>query len=194
MLREFALAAGLALTAAAPAALADGAAETAAAIGPDVGAPAPELAATMQDGSIASMAKVSGEAGVALVFFRSADWCPFCRKQLQDLTAVEDRLAELGWTLAGVSYDSPETLNDFAEASGVGYPLLSDNSVQTVIAYGLLNETYAPGSRAYGIPHPAIVFVDADGEVAAVLREEGYRTRPAVEIVIETAEQLSAAG
>ena len=58
-------------------------------------------------------------------------------------------------------------------------------------AFNLKNEDVPPGSRYDGIPHPAIVFVGADGMVKAMLREEGYKNRPPVETVLEKATELN---
>jgi hypothetical protein len=46
------------------------------------------------------------------------------------------------------------------------------------------------GSRYDGIPHPAIIFIAADGTVKAVMREEGYKDRPAVDTIMELAAAL----
>lgn len=166
-------------------------AQEAGVIGPVVGEAAPGISALMPDGNMASVEGLTGENGVALVFVRSADWCPFCKKQLKELKAAEGPLAERGWTLAALSYDSAETLAGFAAKEEIGYPLLSDEGSATITAFGLFNAEMEPDTRYYGIPHPAIVFVRADGTVAAVLREEGYRKRPPVDVVVATADALN---
>ncbi len=163
----------------------------AAMIGPEIGAPVPAISATLPGGEVATLAALSGEQGVALVFYRSADWCPFCKTQLIDLKQAVAPLAAEGWTLAGVSYDSAETLSVFAEQEGISYPLLSDDGSATIKAFGLYNKEYAGKARFDGIPHPAIVFVSADGMVLEVLREEGYKDRPPVDVVVGTATALS---
>ena len=48
-------------------------------------------------------------------------------------------------------------------------------------AFGLRNTEVTAGSRFDGIPHPAIIYIKADGEVAGVQKEEGYRDRPPTE-------------
>lgn len=165
-------------------------AQTQAHIGPVVGAAAPSL-----DSAIpvppASGPAATGEYGRALVFFRSADWCPFCKTQLVELNAISGDLAEAGWTLEAISYDSPEVLAAFSEAEGLGFTLLSDEGSQIIDAFGLRNEDVRAGSRTDGIPHPAIIFISNEGRVKAVLREEGYRERPEIAAILETARLLS---
>ncbi len=160
-------------------------------IGPVVGEMAPALdhvTPVIPAGAI----ELEEAEGTVLVFFRSADWCPYCQKQLVDLRAAAQPLADAGWRLAALSYDDVATLERFAGAKAINFTLLSDPGSKTIDAFGLRNHDVTPGSRVDGIPHPAIVFVREDGRVAAVLREEGYTDRPEIEVVLETAEHLNA--
>jgi peroxiredoxin len=163
---------------------------TAPAIGPAIGAPVPAATLTAMDGSAQSLAALAGEKGVAIAFVRSADWCPFCKKQLADLNAVAAPLAAAGWTLIAVSYDDAATLSAFHKDKALSYPLFSDPGSTAIKAFGLLNTGMEEGTRFYGVPHPAIVFAGKDGTIKAVLREEGYKDRPANELVISTAKGL----
>lgn len=166
------------------------AAEAPAAIGPAIGSPAPFGELTLADGTPADLSALAGTRGTVAVFFRSADWCPYCKKQLKELEAAKAPLADRGWSLIAISYDAPEKLARFAGKSDVSYPLLSDPNSDTIKAFNLLNTEMKPGARTYGVPHPAVVFVGADGAVKAVLREEGYKNRPTNEAVIEAADAL----
>ena len=83
-------------------------------IGLAAGTMAPTTQLTDSTGALVTLAELSGEKGTALVFFRSADWCPFCKKQLIDLEEAAEPLEEAGWTLAALSYDprrSPECVS-----------------------------------------------------------------------------------
>ena len=158
-------------------------------VGPVVGAPAPAVSVVGPDGAV-SFTEIAGEKGTVVAFFRSADWCPFCKKQLIDLEAAAAPLAETGWTLAGVSYDSPEILAGFKADKGLSYELYSDTGSAAIDAFDLRNHEMQAGSRYDGIPHPAIIFIGADGEVKAVMREEGYKDRPAIDMVVAMAAAL----
>lgn len=165
-------------------ATADPAATVAATIGPPAGAPAPQIILQPVSGSPASLASLSGTSGTVIAFVRSADWCPFCKKQLADLDAIAAPLAAKGWTLIGVSYDDPEILAAFHAEKKLSYGLYSDPGSAAIKAFNLLNADMKPGTRFFGVPHPAIVFVSKDGTVTTVLREEGYRDRPAKEAIL----------
>ena len=167
-------------------------AETTGQIGPVIGQAAPSLEGTVTvtpDNAVLA----AGTSGTVLVFVRSADWCPFCKNQLVDLKSAAQPLSDTGWALKALSYDSVQTLEDFAAETELNFALLSDEDSSEIDAFGLRNTEVREGSRADGIPHPAVVFIASDGTVAAVLREESYRDRPQVDAVLETATRLSAA-
>ena len=163
-------------------------------IGPQVGAPAPVSEVVTAQGETVSLSDLSGEAGVAVAFVRSLDWCPYCRQQAIELEGAKAPLAASGWALTVLSYDPPETLTAFAEEKGLTYTLVSDEGSDAIRAFDLFNEEMREGSRYWGIPHPAIVFIDTAGMVGEVLREEGYKDRPPVDVVIEAAERLRQTG
>jgi peroxiredoxin Q/BCP len=180
------------LAAAATAALIMPAVAEDAQIGPTVGDAAPVFAAVAADGTAVDLAAISGSEGAILVFSRSLDWCPFCKTQATDLDDATPALTEAGWALNLITYDAPETLLAYGETEELSYTLLSDTDSAMIDAFGLRNAEVPADSRFAGIPHPAIVYVGADGTVQAVLREEGFRTRPAKELVISTAQSLAA--
>lgn len=147
----------------------------------EAGTTAPEFSAVNSAGENVDLAATSGENGAVVVFSRSLDWCPFCKAQALELESVTAELAEAGWSMNIITYDSPETLADFAGENELSYNFLSDTDSAMIDAFGLRNTEVNPGSRFDGIPHPAIVYIKADGEVAGVQKEEGYRDRPPTE-------------
>lgn len=161
-------------------------------VGPAIGADHSAFTALHADGFDVTLADISGTNGAVVVFSRSVGWCPYCQKQAKELIDAKEPLQELGFTLSLITYDSPETLTGFANKHGVNYNMLSDTDSAMIDAFGLRNHDVKDGSRFDGIPHPAIVYLSPEGEVLAVLREEGYKDRPAVETVLETATALTA--
>ena len=113
---------------------------------------------------------------VALVFVRSADWCPFCRRQLQDLQKDLTAIEAAGAQLIAVSYDSPATNAAATAKLGLTFPLLSDTGSKIIDAYGIRNHD-AKG-RADGIPHPVVYILDQQGIIRVKLMRDGYRERP----------------
>ena len=180
MIRSLLTASALMLTGAV--AIADDTAdETSSMICVEAGTMAPTVAAVTAAGEQVDFSGITGENGAVLVFSRSLDWCPFCKAQALELETVKTELEDAGWTLNLITYDTPETLADFASESDLTYTFLSDTNSATIDAFGLRNTDVKAGSRFDGIPHPAIVYIKADGEVAGVQKEEGYRDRPPTE-------------
>jgi peroxiredoxin len=155
-------------------------------VGPVVGQPAPSVTLRGPEGNVI-LPDIAGEKGTVIAFFRSADWCPYCQKQLVELNEAAMPLAQQGWTLVGVSYDSTDTLSGFKAKKSLTYDLYSDPGSAAIDAFDLRNTDVPAGSRYEGIPHPAIVFIGTDGTVKAVLREEGYKVRPSNQAILETA-------
>jgi DsbC/DsbD-like thiol-disulfide interchange protein len=69
------------------------------------------------------------------------------------------------------------TLRHFAQRRKIGFPLLSDLDSKVIRSFGLFNETVPRGSLAWGVPHPGIYVIGADGIVTARYFEDDYRER-----------------
>ena len=110
-------------------------------LGPQVGTRVPDFTLVDQKGQSRTLASLMGPKGLMLVFYRSADWCPYCKTQLAELQTRAADLAKNGIGLAAVSYDSVPVLADFSKRRGITFPLLSDPGSQTIKRYGILNTT-----------------------------------------------------
>lgn len=84
-----------------------------------------------------------------------------------------------------MTYDDMAILAEFHQSQNLGYPLLHDENAHHVEAFGILNEEYEPGDRAYGIPHPGVFYISAGGIIELKFAERGYRNRPPMEAVHE---------
>jgi peroxiredoxin len=104
---------------------------------------------------------------------------------LVQLAEWQERFDAIGVNVAAMTYDSREVLQAFHEENGLNYPLLQDEEVKHFEAYGVRNEDYQPGEGGYGIPHPGILFISADGTVELKFAVPGYRSRPPFETIIE---------
>lgn len=147
----------------------------------EAGTTAPEFSAASTAGETVDFATITGEKGAVLVFSRSLDWCPYCKAQALELEGVKAALADQGWSLNLITYDSPETLAEYAGDNALTYTFLSDTDSAMIDAFGLRNTNVTAGSRFDGIPNPAIVYIKADGEVAGVQKEDRYQDRPPTE-------------
>jgi peroxiredoxin len=131
-----------------------------------------------------------GKNGVVLLFFRSADWCPYCQAQLIDVNGGVEEIAKRGYRVAGLSYDSPEILQAFTAKRHIAYTLLSDPKSEVIDLYRLRDPQYPPGSKAYGVPRPIIFVIGTDGVIRAKLYEESFKVRPPVTAVTSKLDEL----
>jgi peroxiredoxin len=159
--------------------------------GPAVGERFPhELALSDQTGGQRTLESLMGEKGVALFFVRSADWCPYCQRQLAE---VNERLAEfhaLGLNPVSISVDEVSEIEAFAQDRGIRYVMLADPAGDINSSLGIRDEQYPVGSAAYGVPRPTLYLIDRSGTVRARYMEPTFRTRPDVDTVLKDAAAL----
>ena len=159
--------------------------------GPQAGEKFPDvLQAFDHTGREQNLETLMGEKGVALFFVRSADWCPFCMRQLAD---ANQRLAEfqaLGLNVVSVSVDKIPLIAKFAEAQSIGYTMLADPDGAISLKLGIRDEQYPVGSAKVGVPHPILYVIDSSGTIRLRYMEPTYRTRPDLGLVLRDAAAL----
>ncbi len=140
-----------------------------------VGAQIPLLSGTDQFGKERDFENLKGPNGLVILFYRSADWCPYCKGQLLSLQRATPHFKEKGIGLVGVSYDSQDILKFFTERYSITYPLLADPKSEIIERFGVLNPTATGFTK--GMSYPGFVYVNPDGRVQETFFEEDYHTR-----------------
>ena len=143
--------------------------------GLEAGAQAPPFSLRDQAGKKQSLNTLAGPNGLLLLFFRSADWCPFCKGQLVDLEGSQKAFEAKGIHVAAVSYDSTEILANFAKRRSITYPLLSDEGSKLIDKFGIRNPE-GSGIEA-GIPYPGYYLIDPQGKIKSRYFESAYVNR-----------------
>ena len=154
--------------------------------GLQVGAKAPDFLLKDASGKEVSLKNHLAQGKVALAFYRSADWCPYCLAQMKDLQNNLMRIHGAGVQLIGISYDSSETLRRVVAKHGFTFPLLADVGSKTIDAYGIRNQ--GAKGRAEGVAHPVLFILDQQGFVRAKLMRDNYKERPEVDEIIAAAQ------
>jgi peroxiredoxin len=123
------------------------------------GRPAPDFVLPRSPTQALRLSQFSGSP-VVLTFY-PADWSPVCGDQMTLYEAVRSEIERDGARLLGVSVDGVWCHRAFAEARGIGFPLLADFEPKGGVArmYGAYDE------RA-GVAGRALFVLDADGTVA----------------------------
>lgn len=149
--------------------------------GIEVGKAIPSMTAKDQAGKEQSFDSLKGSKGLTIVFVRSVEWCPFCQRQVMDLSENASKFKDAGYPVVAISYDSSDKLAQFAAKFKTNIPLLSDPRSDVIKAFGIFNDNYAKGTLAYGTPFPGVYVVNADKTVKAKFFKEGVQDRPTVD-------------
>ena len=177
-------------------------------LGPQVGERVPDFSLKDQTGKVWTLQSIMGSKGAMLVFYRSADWCPYCKTELIDLQSRVKDLQAQGLGLAAISYDAVPVLADFSARRGITFPLLSDAGSATIKAYGILNpipeealgpnkddpavaaeiqrfvSVVRPTAAMVGIAFPGTFILDRQGRVTSRFFEESYIERNTVASIL----------
>jgi thioredoxin-dependent peroxiredoxin len=121
----------------------------------DVGSKAPEFALPSQSREMVSLGDFLGEKPVVLFFYPKDD-TPGCTKEACAFRDEFERFRELGAEVMGISSDSVESHERFADKHKLPFTLLSDRTEKV--------------SRLYGVPNTLGLF---PGRVTYVIDQEG---------------------
>jgi len=116
------------------------------------------------DGEIrrVSLSDSLGEAVVVLAFY-PADFSPACTEALCSLRDIDLLGLQKDVQILGLSTDTAFSHRAFAEAQGIGFPLLSDNDGSVAEAYGVLQPEGIAGHRR--LARRAVFVVDVAGRI-----------------------------
>jgi peroxiredoxin Q/BCP len=99
-----------------------------------------------------------------IIYFYPAAMTPGCTKQACDFRDSRADLAGSGFTVLGISPDSPARLAKFRDKEGLTFPLLSDPDREVLSAYGAFGEKMMYGKTTVGVIRSSFV-IDPDGIV-----------------------------
>lgn len=145
--------------------------------GPPAGARMKSFVLEDQGGKVRNLQAILGPKGAILVFYQSADWCPYCKAQLVEMEQNSGEFRKLGLGVAAISYDSVAVLHNFAERRGIHFPLLSDSGSKLIRELGILNDTVPKDNPFFGAPFPGTFVLDAQGTITAKYFEDDFRER-----------------
>jgi thioredoxin-dependent peroxiredoxin len=123
---------------------------------------APDFSLPDADGNEVSLSSLRGQR--VIIYFYPAAMTPGCTKQACDFRDSLSSLAAAGFTVLGISPDSPAKLTKFRERDGLTFPLLSDAKRSVLEAYGAYGEKMLYGKKSVGVIRSTFV-VDPDGKI-----------------------------
>lgn len=153
--------------------------------GPQISDTLPAISLNDQNNKAQDLNTIKGDNGATIVFVRSADWCPYCQKQLKELNDFNEAFEKEGYPLTAISYDNIDKLQKFSVKNDIQFTLLSDETSAVIKELGLLNEDYPEGHFAHGVPHPVIYIINSNNEIIGHYAEDGYKNRPNPKDILE---------
>ena len=106
--------------------------------------------ATDTEGNV-NLYELLDEGRRVIVYFYPAAMTPGCTTQACDFTDSLDALQAAGYTVLGISKDSPSKLAKFRERDGLTITLLSDPDLAVHHAYGTFGEKKLYGKIVEGV-------------------------------------------
>ena len=144
------------------------------------GNPLPEFAALDEAGNPLNSGQLRGTP-VVMIFVRG-NWCPFCSRQVKNLTAHYKNIVDLGARLIFVTPKPLETTRRVAEFFEVDFEFWLDESLAATRQLGLLLEAGVPSDyyKEYGSDTiwPTSLVVGSDGIIRYVELSKHIIDRP----------------
>ena len=128
----------------------------------EAGQAAPDFTLLDQDEHPVSLSDFRGRR--VIVYFYPAAQTPGCTTQACDFRDSLSSLQGAGYTVLGVSRDTPEKLRAFRDSDGLTFPLLSDPDHVVHEAYGAWGEKQNYGKTITGVLRSTFV-IDEDGRI-----------------------------
>ena len=128
----------------------------------EAGQAAPDFTLLDQDEHPVSLSDFRGRR--VIVYFYPAAQTPGCTTQACDFRDSLASLQGAGYTVLGVSRDTPEKLRAFRDSDSLTFPLLSDPDHAVHEAYGAWGEKQNYGKTVTGVLRSTFV-IDEEGRI-----------------------------
>jgi peroxiredoxin Q/BCP len=135
---------------------------------PKIGDVAPNFRLPSTRGKEVSLTDYKGK-DVVLYFYPKDD-TPGCTKEACSFRDTESELAKSGAVVLGVSTDSIESHNKFADKYHLNFPLLSDATADVSKMYGVWKEKNMYGRRYWGVARTTFL-IGPDGRIKKIYKK-----------------------
>jgi len=156
------------------------------------GQPLPDFQAVDEDGNRVSSAELAG--APAILLFVRGSWCPFCSKQVANLTKVYKEITDSGAKLILVTPKPLGMTRRVAEMFGVDFQFWLDDSLEIAKQLGLLVKAGVPDDyrKEYGEDTlwPTSLVIDANGVIKFTELSRFIADRPNPEKLLKVVKGL----
>lgn len=158
------------------------------------GQPLPDFQAVDEDGNRVRSSELAGTP--AILLFVRGSWCPFCSKQVANLTRVYKQITDSGAKLILITPKPLATTRRVAEIFEVDFEFWLDDSLKIVKQLGLVLEAGVPDDhrKEYGEDTlwPTSLVVDANGIIRFTELSRFIADRPSPEKLLKVLRNLQA--
>ncbi len=156
------------------------------------GQPLPGFQAVDEDGNRVSSAELAG--APAILLFVRGSWCPFCSKQVANLTKVYKEITDSGAKLILVTPKPLGMTRRVAEMFGVDFQFWLDDSLEIAKQLGLVVKAGVPDDyrKEYGEDTlwPTSLVIDANGVIKFTELSRFIADRPNPEKLLKVLRRL----
>jgi peroxiredoxin len=157
------------------------------------GKPLPDFAAVDESGKPVRSRDLQG--APAVIIFVRGNWCPFCARQVEDLTRHYKEIVALGARLIFITPKPLQTTRRVAEFFKVDFEFWLDESLTLTRRFGLVMSGKVPvdsrGEYGEDTVWPTVVVVDATGIIRYTHLSRYIFDRPQPERLLKTLRKLS---
>jgi peroxiredoxin len=150
------------------------------------GKPLPDFQAVDEHGQPVRSGDLHG--APAVILFVRGNWCPFCSRQVDNLTEYYRQIIDLGARLILVTPQPLETTRRVAKFFDVDFDFWLDENLSVTKRLGLLQENGVPEdyAREYGRDTiwPTAIVVDADGVIRYTELSKRISDRPDPQLLL----------
>ncbi|HNP34313.1 MAG TPA: peroxiredoxin family protein [Woeseiaceae bacterium] len=154
----------------------------------------PDFAALDDQGNPVRSSQLVGSP-TAMLFVRG-NWCPFCTRQVQELTQYYKDIIELGAKLIFVTPNPIETTRRVAEFFEVEFDFWMDDQLSAAKQLGLVRLAGVPDDhrKEYGTDTvwPTALIIDADGIIRYAKLSRFIMDRPNPKLLLNELRKLQA--
>jgi len=130
------------------------------------GRPAPDFSGKDENGNTVSLADFKGKK--LILYFYPADNTPTCTVEACNLRDNFDNLKQEGYTVLGVSPDSAKKHQNFIKKHDLPFPLLVDEDLTVIKAYGVWGMKKTFGKEYEGLLRTTFV-IDENGVIEKII-------------------------
>ena len=105
-----------------------------------------------------------------VLYFYPKDMTPGCTTEAQEFSALAKKFAKSETSIFGISADSLGSHNKFIEKEQITFSLLSDESKEMLVRYGVWVEKSMYGKKYMGIERTTII-IDEKGRIEKIYRK-----------------------